>query len=92
MIKIKIMEIILHFLGALSVIKWALKYEELFLTVKRGGSDYGSQSQRDAILLALQMKGKNKEYRWLLLTESEKGKERDFPLQPPDRSEALLKP
>lgn len=41
MIKIKIMEIILHFLGALSVITWALKYEELFLTVKRGGSDYG---------------------------------------------------
>ena len=56
------MEIILHFLGALSIIKRALKYEELFLTVKRGRSDYGRQSQRDAILLALQMEGKNTEY------------------------------
>lgn len=43
MIKIRILavEIILHFLGALSIIKWALKYEELFLTVKRGRSDDG---------------------------------------------------
>lgn len=64
MIKIRTLtlEIILHFLGALSIIKRALKYEELFLTVKRGRSDYGRQSQRDAILLALQMEGKNKEY------------------------------